>query len=343
MARSETNQPHRPGSGDELVVVMVVAVFAAAWRVAKATVRVCRWAVLFPMLSIPCALTVWVDATSGGPPASATGVAFAMMLAGWRLAWPASFRRAVSGRMWKRRRAWKLYRRPWSHLCALHGLTATLNDHVLVPRLCRLRVGYVTDVVTVRMLYGQTVTDWHARSDALAHAFGAIWVRVRPVGPGSIALEVHHTDTLAMSIPVPTPVVAGSVDFKGLPIGVAETGDPWLVRLLGRHVLVAGATGAGKGSVIWSLLAAIAPAVATGTAQVWAIDPKGGMEFGPGQPLFARFAHDTGPTTLALLRDAVDILTDRAERLRGVTRLHTPTVAEPLIVVVIDEIATLTA
>ena len=76
---------------------------------------------------------------------------------------------------------------------------------------------------------------------------------------------------------------------------------------------------------------------------LWVVDPKGGMEFGPGQSLYQRFEHDPGEATVRLLRDAAAILTSRADRLRGVSRSHTPTVEEPLVLLVIDEIATLTA
>ena len=76
---------------------------------------------------------------------------------------------------------------------------------------------------------------------------------------------------------------------------------------------------------------------------LWVIDPKGGMEFGPGHALYQRFEHDPADGTVRLLRDAAAILTSRADRLRGVTRSHTPTVEEPLVLLVIDEIATLTA
>jgi S-DNA-T family DNA segregation ATPase FtsK/SpoIIIE len=44
-----------------------------------------------------------------------------------------------------------------------------------------------------------------------------------------------------------------------------------------------------------------------------------------------------------LLDEAVAVMQDRARRLAGVTRLHEPTVREPLILVVVDEVATLSA
>lgn len=159
--------------------------------------------------------------------------------------------------------------------------------------------------------------------------------------PGWVILDVHHADTLAGSIRVPVP--AERVDLTRVPVGRTEDGTPWRVRILGRHLLVAGATGAGKGSVVWSILTGLAPAIRTGVVTPWVIDPKGGMEFGRGQRLFARFSYDTAEHTLALLRDAAAVLTARADRLRGVTRQHIPTRAEPLVLIVIDELAAVTA
>ncbi|SIM64623.1 Hypothetical cell division FtsK/SpoIIIE protein [Mycobacteroides abscessus subsp. abscessus] len=67
------------------------------------------------------------------------------------------------------------------------------------------------------------------------------------------------------------------------------------------------------------------------------------MELGAGAPMFTVFSHDATDTTLHLLRQLVEVMHARANRLRGKTRLHTPTSSEPLFVVVIDEIAALTA
>ena len=74
------------------------------------------------------------------------------------------------------------------------------------------------------------------------------------------------------------------------------------------------------------------------------------MELAFGRPLFDRFAHGNANLPggyeaglAALLEDAVDVMRRRADRLMGVTRLHTPTTDEPLIVLLVDEIAALTA
>jgi S-DNA-T family DNA segregation ATPase FtsK/SpoIIIE len=101
--------------------------------------------------------------------------------------------------------------------------------------------------------------------------------------------------------------------------------------------------GSGKGSVVWSMLSALGPAIHNGTVQAWVIDPKGGMEFGQGTALFSRFAYDTGEGALGLLRDAAATLTRRANALRGTSRQHEPNPEDPLILVVIDELASLVA
>jgi S-DNA-T family DNA segregation ATPase FtsK/SpoIIIE len=343
MVRSESTPPRPPAAAEDGLVTLVEIAGRLTLAVIRLELHLLLWAVLFPMLSAPVALTI-LAGRAGGPAAGTTvGVASLMILTGWRLARPESFRRMVSGRIWKRWRRWSTYRRHWRHLCAMHGLTVVLNDHIAVPRLHRVKVGDASDVVTVRMLYGQSIDDWQAVSDALAHAFGALSVRVRALKPGWAVIDVHHTDALASVARLPGTPQWNGPEIEPLTIGVTERGDPWQVRIVGRHILVAGATGARKGSVVWSVLNALAPAIRHGLVQVWVVDPKGGMEFGPGQALYARFEHDPGEGTLRLLRDAAAVLTVRANHLRGVSRSHTPTAEEPLVLLVIDEIATLTA
>jgi len=343
MVRSEAPPRHvPPASGDGLVALVEMA-FKLTWLSFKLKAYLVVWAVLFPMLSLPILLTVAAGEQGGSSAATAVGMASLMVLAGWRLRHPGSFHRLVSGRIWKRWRRWRTYRQPWRHLCAMHGLTVVLNDRVSVPKLHRVRVGYVSDAVTVRMLYGQSIEDWQRVSDALGHAFGAMSVRVRALKPGWAVIDVHHGDALASVVPLPQTPCSEGIGVEALTAGVTERGDRWQVRVRGRHILVAGATGAGKGSVVWSVLAGLGPAIRAGIVHLWVVDPKGGMEFGPGQALYQRFEHDPGDGTLRLLRDAAAILTSRSDRLRGVTRSHTPTTEEPLVLLVIDEIATLTA
>lgn len=338
MVRSEPTRGREVETVSGVFEQVVMVLVAASLRLVR---RLARWAVIFPAISGPvvvCGLAGW---RWGSSVASACVVLVPLLFLAWRLLWSTGFRRFVSGRIWVRWRAWTVYQQPWASICALHGLTAALNADVLVPALHSVVIGVSCDVLTVRMLAGQSTMTWQKQAEALAHAFSAHLVRVRGLRPGWVEIEVQHRDPLAAALPLRS--AAAAPDLAAVPIGVTETGSPWLVRLVGRHVLVAGATGAGKGGVVWSLLAGVGPAIRGGLVQVWVVDPKGGMEFGSGQALFSRFACDTGEATLALFHDAAAVLSERAERLRGVSRQHHPTVEEPLIVVVIDEIASLTA
>jgi S-DNA-T family DNA segregation ATPase FtsK/SpoIIIE len=147
------------------------------------------------------------------------------------------------------------------------------------------------------MIAGQTLADWTRLCDALAHGWRAQTVTATTPAPGWITLTVRTRDHLATAIPLPAPA---ATDLEAVTIGVTEDGLPWVVQVAGRHLLVAGATGAGKGSVVWSILAGLAPAVHAGVVRLWVVDPKGGMEFGAATALFDRFVHTTGAPTLEL-------------------------------------------
>jgi DNA segregation ATPase FtsK/SpoIIIE, S-DNA-T family len=95
--------------------------------------------------------------------------------------------------------------------------------------------------------------------------------------------------------------------------------------------------------VIWSLVRALAAGIRSGLVELWVFDPKGGMELASGQPLFARFAYDDPDSMAGVLEEAVKRMRQRAARLRGIARQHTPTAADPLIVILVDELAALTA
>jgi S-DNA-T family DNA segregation ATPase FtsK/SpoIIIE len=173
-------------------------------------------------------------------------------------------------------------------------------------------------------------------------ALGALECRVVAERAGFVRLDVVWSDPLATPVPA-LPVNIG-VDLAAVPVGVRENGKAWTLRLLANHLLVAGVTGAGKSSVLWSIIRAIAPAVHAGTVQLWGVDPKGGMEFRPARPLFTRFADGTLEEIAKMLEDLVVVLDARADRYADAgVRTHVPTTDEPLIVLVVDELAFLTA
>jgi S-DNA-T family DNA segregation ATPase FtsK/SpoIIIE len=82
---------------------------------------------------------------------------------------------------------------------------------------------------------------------------------------------------------------------------------------------------------------------------LWVIDPKGGVELATGRHWYSRFVYGDAKSDVsyeaslaALLEEAVQVMRERLDRMRGITRLHQPSTFEPLIVLIIDEIAALT-
>jgi hypothetical protein len=312
----------------------------AGWLL-KALYRLVVVYIRFWYLTVPGTTLAWLYHRYGWPgPAMAVGVPAALLTA-WGLADRSSFRRfawwPVLGR-WRRMR----YRRQWHAAMATAKLAVIFDQDTILPILKRVKVGATGDQVTIRMITGQIPDDYAKAGERLAHTFGAIAYRVTPGGrPDLVVMTFRRTDPLAAIVrPLPVPQVP---DFTGLPVAMTEDGDPYRLRLFGTQVLVVGATGAGKGSVIWSFLRAVAGGIAGGLVEVWAFDPKGGMELGAGERLFARFACEDYKTMADMLDDALATARQRAARLRGFTRQHIPTPDEPLIVIVIDELAALTA
>lgn len=310
---------------------------------AKAMGYLLWWSILFPAISIPLIASLAAAITGGPHPGMITAIVFGAAYAGWAWFDPRSFHAWVTEPMRHRWLTWSRYTRTWESVCTLHGLTARLGERTLVPTLHSVRIGRTTDVLALRVVTGQSLTDWHKQSEALAAAWRADRITIRATAPGELRITLMRGDALADPIALPMPTTTTAVDVGSLRVGITETRRWWHLPLLGHHLLVAGATGAGKGSVLWSLIAGIAPAVKTGQVRLCVIDPKGGMELGAGAPMFTVFTHDATDSTLHLLRQLVEVMHARANRLRGKTRLHTPTSSEPLFVVVIDEIAALTA
>lgn len=256
----------------------------------------------------------------------------------WSRLRPHSFRRVVTSR-W---RAVAVYGRCWQPAMVTCGLATRLDDQEYLPRLRKVVSEPCVDRVLVDLLPGQAPEDYEARASQLAHTFEALRCRVVVERPGQLWLEFTHRDPLTETVPALRPDDAP--DLAALPIGRREDGETWRLRLLGAHVLIAGATGSGKGSVLGSLLRAMGPTIRDGSVRVWAVDPKGGMELSPSAPLFDRFAYSDPVAMVVLLEDAVVFMRERAERLRQQgARTHVPSISDPLLVVVVDEVAALTA
>ena len=294
-----------------------------------------------PLLDLAAAVTWLAWWLAGWPgPASLAGVTLAglVTLRVWRPDW---FARLVTGPARDRWRWWH-YRRRWHGVLLVAGLAPRVDGRVLVPVLGKVRAGRCADRVAVGLVSGQAPEVFADKTPNLAHGFGALSCRVRTGPPGSIVLELVRRDSLAQIIPAwPIPAVP---DLRMLPVGRREDGGVLAIRLHGTHLLIAGATGAGKGSYLWGLIRAMLPAMAAGIVRVHACDPKL-MELAYGRAIFDRYGkYAADPADIAALLEAdVAQMQDRAARFAGRQRDHTPTARDPFVVVVVDEVAFLTA
>jgi S-DNA-T family DNA segregation ATPase FtsK/SpoIIIE len=169
-----------------------------------------------------------------------------------------------------------VYRRNWQPVMVMSGLAFYRNAREYLPTIVRVEVTKTTDRVLVKMLSGQPPSIWHDHVENLAHGFGAATCRIRTAKrparrwwgckragqdwPGHLWLELVRDDALSKPLSI-TALANHEVDLSRLPVGRREDSALWLVRLLGTHLLIAGATGAGKGSVLWSLIRAMLPAM----------------------------------------------------------------------------------
>src|SRR5690606_25493781 len=262
-------------------------------------------------------------------------------LAWWRFH-PGSFQTWVVLRALALVRGVWVYRRHWQPVLVVSGLAESYLERQYLPRIRAVTCTRWADRGRVKLVPGTAPSAFEERTAELAHGFCAPACRVEVRGPLDIVLEFPRHDMLADPIDaLPVPGSADEVDLAALPMGLREDGRTWRMRLHGTHVLVAGVTGSGKGSVIWSAVRAMLPAIAAGLVRVRAVDPKR-MELSYGRSLFYRYA-DTEEACVELLEEAVADMQERADRYAGRIRAHTPTLDDPFDVVVLDEVAFLTA
>jgi DNA segregation ATPase FtsK/SpoIIIE, S-DNA-T family len=310
-------------------------------QLARLLARVAALVVRHPYLDLTAGIVVMVWRTGGWPAVAGLVGSVAVTLAGWWWRFPASFRRFVAGPMRNRWRWW-FYRRHWQAVLTIARLVPTYRGRVLVPVLGAVEASRYADQVNVTLVSGQSPDDFAARAGNLAHGFRVHLCRVRSGLPGMLVLEFVRLDALAD--PIPALPIPEEPDLRALPVGRCEDGTPWRLKLHGTHLLVAGATGAGKGSILWSAVRAMLPAMAAGLVRVLACDPKL-MELAFGRALFDRYGrYAARPEHIAdLLEDAVADMQARAGRFAGHQRDHVPTTEHPFTVVLVDEVAFLTA
>ncbi|MEK6438196.1 FtsK/SpoIIIE domain-containing protein [Pseudonocardia sp. T1-2H] len=306
------------------------------------------WLARHPLfLLIPAALVV-AAVLVGLLPAAITIGSLLLAVVVWGRLHPPTFDRFAAPMLRAAWRRWTTYRgRRWAALLADCGL-ARENHHtgrIDAPRVLRVRSATRSiDTLRVRLTRGQDLTLWTGRTETLADAMRAHRVAVTRHRPGVLTVVVERQMPFTLPIPAPAiPAETDLVDLAALPVGEDEYGHPFTLGVPGRHVLVAGATGPGKGSLIWAPLRAMGPAIRDRLVRLHVIDLKGGAETHRGAPLFHRHA-TTAAEAIALLTAVRDEMKTRQAHMaaHGLRRLDvSPTT--PLDLVVIDEMAMLTA
>ncbi|MGH3826308.1 MAG: FtsK/SpoIIIE domain-containing protein [Pseudonocardiaceae bacterium] len=357
------------------VLIKVAEVLAAAavvgfvvWLVIKAGVWAIRQAVTRWRTSLTVlAVAGWWHWWGGLSLALIVGVV-AAVLTGWRLIDLVSFD-AWAGR---HLRAWWLHwtvyapRLPeWLHACGLgvkrdavpvvvtvapfvHPLRRNRQQVTTqLPTVLGVRSGASWDEVRLRLVPGQKPEDFDDAARALACARGVARCQVRELTPNVVSIDFQRRNLLAQ--PVACPDLATLVDVQGAAIdlrkvfsGRTEYGQDWHVPLTGSasHTLIAGASGAGKNSVMWCPLVSIAPAIRDGLIRVSGIDPKG-MELAYGRGIFHRYAV-TGHEALAVLDELIEVMRARKTEFAGRVRSVPVSSEHPLELLEFDEIGALT-
>jgi S-DNA-T family DNA segregation ATPase FtsK/SpoIIIE len=271
-----------------------------AWLV-RAIVRFVRLIVRHPVAAGLLALLAVLWLNLGWPGMTAIAGCAVLVLVIWRCCWPTVFGQVVGTPARCAWRAW-CYRRRWHAVISIADLAPWYRGRIVVPVLVRVTSTRYVDRVQVRLVSGQSPAEFADRADNLAHGFRALLYRVRSARSGAVVLEFVRCDALAAVIPVlPVPE---RVDLRALPVGRREDGLPWLVRLHGTHLLIAGATGAGKASLLWGLVRAMLPLIREGLVRVLAADPKL-MELAYGRVIFDAYgAYAADPASIVAMLEA---------------------------------------
>ncbi|WP_309063296.1 FtsK/SpoIIIE domain-containing protein [Streptomyces sp.] len=312
-------------------------VLAAAWHLLAWTVQ--SWRLLLACVVLGNLLLL------GSHPQAGYAVlwcvpGFSLARAVWHAVHPLSYEAVLGGPL--RRHGWRRrVRRNWKRIADRCGLaTAPRGDEPrAIPRLRRVRAAGNTLTFQVRARLGQTVDDLNAAAEAIATSLGAESVETHRVGPGTVELAL----TMRELLDVPTlPTIPQHLDAAGVTLGRKADGSPWRLDLAGRHTLVVGRSGAGKGSIFWGIAGNLAPAAHAGLVQLWGVDLKGGVEVAVGKKMFSHVAMDE-QAAVRLLRGLNRVIVDRQRVMRGRSRLFEPSPGDPVHVLMIDELAVLTA
>lgn len=320
--------------------------------------RALWWTVRHPVI-LAVSVVVWAGFNLFGVSLSLFGVLLPwwvllalplvqLLRAVWALSFPWSYERFLGGPL--RRAGWrKTLRKMWPSLAEDCGICRTrtvktedgTKEVVVYPKLRRLRT--YGDVVTfrVRAMRGQIEDTLHNTVEPIATAMGAEDGTSDPVENRPGLVQINLTMRNLLATPSVSPVPTSPV-YKSVRLGKDSNGLDWMLPIAGLHTLVAGCSGSGKGSHFWGIAAQLTPAVQEDLVNLWGIDLKGGVEIAIGQDLFTHVAMDEDEA-LNALKQLWAVVQQRQNEMRGRSRNFVPTPGDPMHVLLIDELAVMTA
>jgi hypothetical protein len=194
-------------------------------------------------------------------------------------------------------------------------------------------------LITLAIPKGTTAEDYDNGAEALAVCFSARSVRVArdPANASRMELTVVTHDPLAgPGTRWPGTEFWRSDLWRGLPLGVDESGNDIWIQLAEHHLLVGGEPGAGKSNALSLVVGA---AALDPTVELWCLDAKL-VELAPWRGLSRAFVGPDIAEATAALGVLQAEMTNRYEwLLRQKLRKVTPETGLGLVVVVIDELA----
>jgi S-DNA-T family DNA segregation ATPase FtsK/SpoIIIE len=229
-------------------------------------------------------------------------------------------------------------------------LSMQAKNELIRPKLRKVTSTPYWDRLVVELQIGQAQKHVEAQADELAMAFKSERIVITRLVPRRVEIALMRRDPLVKPVAAAgIPASVAAVNFRRVPVGTDEFGQPYTVSLLGGHTVVAGSTGAGKASLEWNILRSVAPAIAAGLVRPVFIDPKQkellqGREIVAAGDYVGAGADNLPEETLALLERLVSEM-ERANTESGIAgeRDFVPSVARPLTLIFIDELAPLLA
>jgi S-DNA-T family DNA segregation ATPase FtsK/SpoIIIE len=344
-------------------------VFVALWWIFKGGIWLVKQLVIHPRTTVTLVVVIAWWFGLGWLSLVITVGSIVLGLVSWRLVELVSFDQ-WAGRWlrawWVRWTIYDPHLPVWLHACGLTirdnalpvAVTVSLvgrrkiqRDQAAVavqfPKVLGVRSGGSWDEVRVRLVPGQKPEDFDEAARALASARKVARCQVREIEPNVVSIDFQRRNLLAGAVPCAD--LAGLADIPGESINLArawagrtEYAQDWYLPLAGpgAHTLGAGATGAGKNSIMWAPLVSIAPAIRDGLVRVSGIDPKG-MELAYGRGIFTRYAVG-GKEAVDLLDDLIGCMDRRKAEFAGRVRSVPISRDNPLELLEFDEIGALT-